>query len=184
MLARTTGPAAPAGHRLTLHHHINVTLRPGAHAAAALTSNPAEGRGDRHPRSVRGDRPPWTVGTSLCLDLSGFRSVDKYPIRSPLVIVDYLASRLGPGGQLAEVGTRNGDVSDCIARTLKGYIAIERTPKYCNSLVRRGITVLCKDFDTVELDEPELADLSAFFWFVWPPQMSERWLRRLWKVRV
>ena len=146
---------------------------------------------------------------SFCRNLTGFRTVDTYPMRSPLVLADYLVTTLGKESKLAEVGTRNGDLSDCLTRVIKSYFAIEIDQRcataqlpillasytyaarsYCRSLERRKIPVMCVDFDKTDLaapefldiNAPEFLDINAFFWFTWPPQLSEKWLRRIWKA--
>ena len=126
-------------------------------------------------------RAAYAVGSSLCLGLPAFSEgvADPYPIRSPLVIADYLIDH-AKGKTFAEIGTRNGDVSKCVAQFTKRAFAIEVDERHCARLVQRGIDVECKRFENV--DDGKLLGVDVFFWFVWPPILSENWLRRLWTL--
>ena len=125
--------------------------------------------------------PPWRPGPSICNTLPDFHTVDTYPIRSPIVLADYVLS-IAQGRNVVEIGTRNGDVSACIANFTHRYVAVEMERPYCESLKRRGIEVLCKDWNTVDMDA-DLPLLDVILWWVWPPTLSERWLRQLWQWR-
>lgn len=124
---------------------------------------------------------PWRPGTSVCLTLPGFSTKDLYPIRSPLVVADYVISH-AKGRNVVEVGTRNGDLSACIAHFAHKFIAVEIEQSYCDSLRARGLHVLCKDWNKVNMDD-DLPPVDVIMWFVWPPILSETWLRRLWQWR-
>ncbi len=63
----------------------------------------------------------------------------------------------------------------------RSSFAIEMEETYCASLRRRGIGVDCRSFEQVP--DSTLATVEVFFWFVFPPTLSEGWLRRLWKLR-
>ena len=80
----------------------------------------------------------------------------------------------------AEIGTRNGDVSKCVAQFTKRAFAVEMEESYCRRLVQRGIEVECMRFEKVP--DQRLVGVDVFFWFVWPPELSEGWLRRLWTL--
>ena len=41
-------------------------------------------------------RPTWVAGASACPQFPGFSAVDAYPIRSPLVVADFLGPQLAP----------------------------------------------------------------------------------------
>jgi hypothetical protein len=113
--------------------------------------------------------------------LPGFSTKDLYPIRSPLVVADYVISH-AKGRNVVEVGTRNGDLSACIAHFAHKFIAVEIEQSYCDSLRARGLHVLCKDWNKVNMDD-DLPPVDVIMWFVWPPILSETWLRRLWQWR-
>ena len=104
---------------------------------------------------------------------------DHYPIRSPLVVADFLIHNV-EGKTFAEIGTRNGDVSKCVAQFTKRAFAVEMEESYCRRLVQRGIEVDCTRFEKVP--DKRLVGVDVFFWFVWPPELSEGWLRRLWTL--
>lgn len=97
------------------------------------------------------------------------------------MLADYVVS-LGRGRSVVEVGTRNGDLSACIANFTRRYTAIEMEEGYCHSLRTRGLTAVCKDFNLINL-ETELPPIDVIMWFVWPPEISEAWLRKLWRWR-
>ena len=42
------------------------------------------------------DRPSWKVGQSVCHSFAGFTPTDLFPIRSPLVVADFLGPQLAP----------------------------------------------------------------------------------------
>ena len=147
--------------------------------ASCLRSLPATGM----PPVIHGhsDRPSYSVGSSLCLGLPVFSSgvADPYPIRSPLVVADFLIHN-AEGKTFAEIGTRNGDVSECVAQFTKRAFAVEMDERHCARLVQRGIEVECMRFERVP--DEKLLGVDVFYWFVWPPILSENWLRRLWTL--
>ena len=160
--------------------------QPLGRAGAGHHNQQSDRSGTQH-RNAKGNQGStaralaWQPRHSHCESLPGFRPVDTYPTRSPLLLADYVISKVGPGGSVVEVGTRNGDVSECIARSIRKYQAVEMEAAYCRSLRSRGIAVLCEDFNKLSLQGQQLSDTDAFLWFVWPPEMSEAWLRRLWE---
>jgi hypothetical protein len=96
-------------------------------------------------------------------------------------VADYVISH-AKGRNVVEVGTRNGDLSACIAHFAHKFIAVEIEQSYCDSLRARGLHVLCKDWNKVNMDD-DLPPVDVIMWFVWPPILSETWLRRLWQWR-
>ena len=76
-------------------------------------------------------RPTWKAGESVCPSLPGFVTADLFPIRSPLIVADYL-SNLVKGRSYAEIGTRNGDVMGCVSRYAASVTAIEMEEAYCS----------------------------------------------------
>jgi hypothetical protein len=101
-------------------------------------------------------------------------------MRSPLILADYVIS-LAKGRNVVEIGTRNGDVSKCIAHHARKFTAVEMEVSYCKSLTARGLSVMCKNWETVDLDVDLPAPVDVVMWWVWPPTLSEKWLRQLWQ---
>ena len=124
--------------------------------------------------SASAARPPWTPGPSSCLALPGFEPVDLYPIRSPLLVADFLAPRVA-GATLCEIGTRNGDVLACLAHHARRVLSVEMAPEYCTKLRARGLEVLCTDFELLPPLDMPAADV--YYW--WPADaagQNELWL--------
>ena len=118
-------------------------------------------------------RPPYVVGPSRC----AISPVDFYPIRSPLVVSDFLIQH-ARGGQFCEIGTRHGDISACVAEAGIPVLSIEMEPEYCAALQQRDLNVLCRGIET--LSPKDFASCSIYFW--WPTfstYQSEPWLRKL-----
>ena len=42
------------------------------------------------------DRPSWKAGHSVCHSFEGFQPTDLFPIRSPLIVADFLGPQLAP----------------------------------------------------------------------------------------
>ena len=106
---------------------------------------------------------PYAFATSTCLALNNFRPWDEVPIRSPLVTADALLPEVR-GRDIVEIGSRNGDVFDCLSRFAKRAWAVEMDPKYCNSLRARGFEVACgKLTETSVLQLLPIADV----YFMW-----------------
>ena len=144
----------------------------------------------------------WSPPPSQCWSLPGFMTVDQYPVRSPLAIADYLSSRVR-NLNFCEIGTRNGDIMECLKHYAKSgarllHTALSASPKscshahrpgcavtavemdhtYCRKLRQRGFRVICKPIENVP--PAELADCQVYFW--WPMQadpQNEAWLRLL-----
>ena len=95
-------------------------------------------------------RAPYAVGPSACLTLPGYSAIDTFPIRSPLVVADWLMPRVA-GKQLCEIGTRNGDLTACLAHFAANVTAFEMDESYCARLRRRGIRSVCKRVERVLL---------------------------------
>ena len=121
-------------------------------------------------------RPTWVAGASACPSFSGFSAVDAYPIRSPLVVADFLGAQLA-GRSFAEIGTRNGDVMACLAHFARSVTAVELDKVYCRKLRQRGFRVLCKPVETVPADELAQSSDAYFWWPMWSPTQNEAWLR-------
>ena len=108
-------------------------------------------------------RPTWVAGASACPSFSGFSAVDAYPIRSPLVVADFLGAQLA-GRSFAEIGTRNGDVMSCVSHFTPRVTAIEMDPGYCAQLRQRGFGVACSMFE--DLADADFPVADVYYW--WP----------------
>ena len=120
-------------------------------------------------------RPTWVAGASACPSFSGFSAVDAYPIRSPLVVADFLGAQLAPGRSFAEIGTRNGDVMSCVSHFTPRVTAIEMDPGYCAQLRQRGFGVACSMFE--DLADADFPVADVYYW--WPSDaggQNEVWL--------
>ena len=119
-------------------------------------------------------RPAYSVGPSACYTFPGFSPVDLFPIRSPLVVADYLGPQL-QGRSFCEIGTRNGDVMSCLSHYAKEVIAVEMDEGYCAKLRSRGFSVVCENSEQIPLAEYPMADI--YYW--WPSDaggQNELWL--------
>lgn len=118
---------------------------------------------------------PWSARPSVCTSLPDFVPLDLFPIRSPLMVADYLATFV-KGKNFAEIGTRNGDVMGCVSRFAASVTAIEMEPAYCRKLKDRGFNVACQRVETIEPKAFPAADV--YYW--WPSDaggQNELWLR-------
>lgn len=122
-------------------------------------------------------RPPWSAGASACHGLPGFEPVDLYPIRSPLVVADFLASHVH-GRTLCEIGTRNGDIMSCLMQSSarpSNATAVEMDGRYCRRLRKRGLNVICSQVENVPR-ESLAAACNVYFWWPMAAQQSPGWL--------
>ena len=120
---------------------------------------------------------PHTVYESLCGRLQGWERVDSYPIRSPLVIADFLAP-LVAGKVYTEIGTRNGDHVACLKAFASRATAIELNVNNCRRLRKRGVSVLCQGVETVL--PHKMPPTDVYFWWPMAAQFqNEVWLRQM-----
>lgn len=116
-----------------------------------------------------------TLPKSSCLSLEGYQTRDTSPVRSPLIVADHLIE-YSRGKVIFEIGTRNGDILECVSRHAAHAYSVEISREYCNVLEERGLTVICQDVKKVNIsDLPHIPDI--FFW--WPMQaekQNEAWL--------
>ena len=84
--------------------------------------------------------------TSRCLALRNFTPVDTFPTRSPLIVADHLIP-LVRGKTFVEIGTRNGDLFECVQNFAKRSYAIEMDRPYCAMLRARGHSVICEQLN-------------------------------------
>lgn len=104
---------------------------------------------------------PYTFGHSVCGTLTGFDPWDEYPIRSPLLMADLLLEEVR-SRSIVELGTRNGDIFACLSRLAAKAIAVEKDPKYCASLRRRGFEVVCEEVNATSALQV-LPDADVYF---------------------
>ena len=109
------------------------------------------------------ERRPWRPGESVCPTLPNFETADLFPIRSPLIVADYL-SVAARGRSFCEIGTRNGDVMGCVSRFARSVTAIEMDEGYCAKLRARGFGVACQRIEDIPIEDFPTADV--YYW--WP----------------
>ena len=116
---------------------------------------------------AQGERraPHQVAGSSGCLQLPGFAATDIYPMRSPLIVADYLAE-LARGRQYAEIGTRDGDIVACVRGlgAARAY-AIEQSPRRWPALRQRGLEVVGAQVNSTSFMDV-LPDADVFFWWI------------------
>jgi hypothetical protein len=116
--------------------------------------------------------------------LSDYATQETYPMRSPLVVADYLLSKTPAGDRyrFGEIGSGSGDVIDCMCRCLStSLLSVEMMPSICNRLRRRGIDVACQPFYRWVKSNASLlaAQVDVWYWWVFPPLRTEEFLREL-----
>lgn len=122
----------------------------------------------------------WKPLQSRCVDLDGFFSIDAAPIRSPLVVADYLIDFLR-GEPVTEIGTRNGDILACLSN-FSPVRAVEMLPNYCEVLAARGLPVICEDL--LKLGVSSIPVTPFYFLWFWesPDRPTEKVLRHLQRI--
>jgi hypothetical protein len=107
---------------------------------------------------------PWTVRQSACT--KHMQPYDIFPMRSPLVVADFLAERLRSSQAFAEIGTRDGDNIVCVSELaqVRTY-AVEQSARRCQTLRERG------GVDVIEAQVNETSHLQVipdadvfYFW--------------------
>ena len=108
---------------------------------------------------------PDSDALSRCSTQPGYHgTANKFPIRSPLLVADYLISKMA-GKTYVEIGTRDGDIFDCVAPHAKQAISIEMDPAYCRSLRQRGHTVVCGQLNASSAANI-LPNADVYFWWI------------------
>eukprot|EP01062_Namystynia_karyoxenos_P005559 TRINITY_DN11930_c2_g1_i1.p2 TRINITY_DN11930_c2_g1~~TRINITY_DN11930_c2_g1_i1.p2 ORF type:complete len:461 (+),score=103.44 TRINITY_DN11930_c2_g1_i1:107-1489(+) len=82
------------------------------------------------------------------------------PLRSPLVLTDYLASLLS-GRHVLEVGSRAGDGAACLKHYAKSLTIVESNHSDCLVAQQRALNALCGAFPKVYK-----GDVEVIFWWV------------------
>ena len=83
------------------------------------------------------------AGDSFCLSQPNFVPYDCPPRRSPLVVADFLRSKVS-GKRFVEIGSMQGDMMSCLAPLSKNSTSIEQDASRCEVLRARGVQVLCE----------------------------------------
>eukprot|EP00965_Chrysotila_dentata_P119474 3950086-Pleurochrysis_carterae.AAC.1 len=96
--------------------------------------------------------------------------MNTYPMRSPLVVADFLISR-SLCGRVVEVGSRFGDIMSCVKPFASQVISIEVKPSYCTALRERGIDVLCEALSEANAKRL-LPDAEIYFFWLDPNEIS------------
>ena len=92
------------------------------------------------------------------------------PIRASYAVMDHVA-RLAAKKSFVEIGSRHGDLIDCVSHVTSSAVTVERDRQYCPTLRRRAtaskgrFTSLCASFSS-KLDPMPSADI----YFAWVPQ--------------
>ena len=111
----------------------------------------------------------------MYLSTPGFQSIDPYPIRSPLIVADYLLP-LVRGRRYAEIGAQAGDLLKCLSFYAEKVTAVERMKPMCRKLRSRGIEVVCEDLKAETLaaaaarNETLLPVADVYYWWMNPGQ--------------
>lgn len=129
---------------------------------------------------------PYEVGTSSCWGLTDFRAHDNYPMRSPMVVADFLASKLAYGASFAEVGTRDGDIITCVSKLAVRVraVAVEQSPRRCEVLRQRGVVAVQRQVnETSYLEVLPTADVWYYWGITNTNQQMVRWIDRAMRAR-
>eukprot|EP00966_Prymnesium_polylepis_P191835 4445307-Prymnesium_polylepis.1 len=114
-------------------------------------------------------RPPYAVGQSMCLSLPGFKPLDIYPTRSPLVVADFLVNEVA-NRSFVEVGPQAGDGLACVSHFAQRAVGIETWEPACRQLQARGnggFKVVCRELAKGNIDEV-LPEADVFYWWAEP----------------
>lgn len=130
-------------------------------------------------------RPPWpgnyTARPPVCASVRGWSTHDKYPQRSPLATIDYLARHVA-GRSFCELGSRHGDISACLKPHARSVTVLEYQASYCDAIRRRGLEVVCESIYKVAEANPFRFPIADVYFF-WVPHVAvERWLKLLLNV--
>eukprot|EP00666_Eupelagonemidae_sp_cell4sb_P013321 gene13321-2090_t len=107
-----------------------------------------------------------TGGRSMCRDVAGWEARMPVPLRSPILVADAVALRMGRGRGFCEVGTRDGDHLLCLLRAagVASARGFELDPVQCAAARARGLDVLCGNF--LNLPDAALASCDDYYWWL------------------
>lgn len=123
--------------------------------------------------TAAGSRAAWEVGSSSCLRTPGFQTFDTYPIRSPLVVADFMLPFVR-GRTYAEIGSQSGDLAKCLSFHANRVVVVERMRPVCKLLRNRGIEVVCATISKEALaaaaarNKTLLPIADVYYWWMHP----------------
>ena len=114
----------------------------------------------------------------LCAAVPGMGIVDPFDIRAPMAVADHIA-RISTNLSYVEIGSRNGDLFECIAHYARRATVFEGSAEYCPLLHARvqasaSARVHCPSFfpdtiEAVEAADPNVLDADIYYTWVNPP---------------
>jgi hypothetical protein len=87
--------------------------------------------------AVRPSQVNQGVGVIDCAKVLGSSVRDLPPIRSSFAVMEHIAS-LTQGQAFVEIGSRNGDLIECVSHVSQNATSIEIDPAYCTALEQRA----------------------------------------------
>lgn len=103
-----------------------------------------------------------------CLEYSNYCShinpIDVYPIRSPLVIANYLAPLLKGRTFFELENSKSGDISACLQKYSKKVTMLEASKNNCDFLRRRNLNVICKQINRHNFNDT-LIHADVYYWW-------------------
>ena len=101
-------------------------------------------------------------------------TIDRPPIRSPFAVMDFIAS-MAANKTFVEIGSRNGDLIECVSHVTRSAASIEADKRYCKTLAQRAAesggrwTSTCALFSANHIAALK-SSLAAQYYFAWVPQ--------------
>lgn len=130
---------------------------------------PVDGGGTQ--RNMLGCAPSCGVGKA-CAAVPGFKVLDTYDTRAPMVVADQLV-KLARGRSYVEIGSRRGDILACVSHYAKTSIVYEAQSSYCSDLRTRFSTpgsnhpsVRCPAFFSADM----ITDADVYYTWISPPK--------------
>ena len=118
--------------------------------------------------------------TSICESTQDFKTVDEVPIRTTLLMVDFLLYHVGRNKKILEIGSRHGDIAACLSHYSASVTVVENKENYCTAISSRGITVICEDF--TKLPSKKIPQVDAIFWWIGKLEIDVKILNHLNKI--
>ena len=122
-----------------------------------------------------GSRKEMRANISCALLLGPNGTHDIPPVRASFAVMDHVA-RLAAGRSFVEIGSRHGDLIDCVSHVTSSAVTIERDHSYCPTLAQRATASqgrfrsICAAFSST-LDPMPAADL----YFTWIQHYLNVW---------
>jgi hypothetical protein len=91
-------------------------------------------------------------------------------------LISLVQKSVGPNGspgRFIEIGTRSGDLFNCVSYfAAQGSIAVEASKQhYCPALSSRGIPHICSDFETLKTPET-FPEGEVYYYWMWPMEVE------------